>query len=427
MKICVRLFSNPLRISEELSIQYDPFQFVGDLKSQIYPETPNKFKMIYFEDHVLSDDKTLTFYKISKDAELEISIQNEFLINFLHLKATYEIIIDTNKEYSFKTLLQTFKDLYNLTDYKVSYITPLKEDMIIWSSNFENHCIIHIKIEEISGDKVMVDEGKEEKYSFINTQANSLLEQNTFRQNSYKEFEEEKICDPVIKNMEKQQIEQISKIQGLKKYYIEYIEKNIGPLVTQKNQLHYLELINIVREDKVTIMVTGQASAGKTSFLNLLISCFLKKWDNLLPTFKRENTAFIWNISKSEDERMSIGFHEKTDNFKLNESMKIIDRINEINEMQFIALSSQNDLLDIVEIKLPNFPDGLRLIDSPGYSNPKIFQKISDFLQTQIVHCFIIKNINDPISIDYFFEEMIKEAKKAYNKTDFYLIFSRKD
>jgi len=426
MKIFLRLNSNPLLIKSEISIDFDPFLKVEDLKKQISRETPNKFKRLSFQNKDLEDDNALGSYNLSSESELEIRILDEILIIFQSFENPYEMNVSIlEKKYTFQTLLQEFQNLYNFDEWEISYITPpLNENESIWNCYLKSPWIIPIKIKRNYSTRIQpIIEEEEEKLSFINTQLNTFIELSSLDTNSDKNDLKETVLKENFQEQRK------NHIQKVKEICVEDIEKNIGPLVNESKKLLYKELIGRVEEDQVTIVVTGQSSSGKSSFLNLLISYFLDQVD-FLPIYEFANTGFIWTITKSKDERISIQFQDKTEYFDITDNDGIKSLIKEIDEKQselFAVNKPPPQNLDSVEIKHPFFPDKLRLVDCPGFSTETIYQKINDFLKTQIVHCFFIKNIKDADRVGPFFEELIKETKKDYGQPNFYIIFSNKD
>ena len=221
--------------------------------------------------------------------------------------------------------------------------------------------------------------------------------------------------------------------------YIKSIKSDIKPLIEKKKKARFRELISKLKNEKVTIIVAGFASAGKTTFINQLIS-YLKSngkgvHEEFLPTDRLENTAFIWILEKSPYDTISISIKNKEEplqSFDFKNEQDFISKIIQLNRQQKEYFSIRNRSIDlkdfpVVTVRLPFFIEGLRVIDCPGYSKKQIFENIKKFINSRIVHIIVVKSLENSVTNDEYFEPFIEDVKRTYSDLSIFLCFTQKD
>lgn len=275
---------------------------------------------------------------------------------------------------------------------------------------------------------------KNEKFNLSTTIKNSSIDTQS------EEEEEKKAIEPKKKSSIFKEFTSNDENDKLLKKYIQIIKSEIKPLIEKKKKARFRELITKLKEEKVTIIVTGFASAGKTTFINQFIS-YLKSngkgfHEEFLPTERKENTAFIWILERSPNDKIGVSIKKKEEpiqSFEFKNEQDLRRKLYELNEEQkayFSAVNNKfNDLKDfpIVTVRFPFFIDGLRVIDCPGYSKKQIFENIKKFLNSRIVHIIVVKSLENFVTNDEYFEPFIEDVKRTYCDLSIFLCFTQKD
>lgn len=139
----------------------------------------------------------------------------------------------------------------------------------------------------------------------------------------------------------------------------QFLEKNGKE--NEASALKHLE--TAVREGKFSIMVTGQFSSGKSTFLNALMG------ERILPSFTEETTAtlnYLRSVEESPNGKPMIRIHYRNgetttcDEVSLNSIEKYVSTssqdINVVNDVESVELFIDSEILN----------NGVSLVDSPG-------------------------------------------------------------
>jgi len=439
MKITLHLDSEPSKL-KTISYFLDLSETVEHVKSQLHSDIPNQFKTLYFKNAELIDKRSLISYNIGKDSLLDLFIEDEITINFhSRIHKPIEMLVETHKPHTYKSLIKEFKTK-NKIQGKIALQGNLsvaeEEEELIWDKGIMNGTVLNFELIETNVN------AKEK----INSESNLRKKKTPKRKCSIENQEEEKKIKPQHEEMKYEHPQAEIKKKCFSNFkandavlnkFISLINKTIEPLVSQKKKPRYLKLIEKLREEKVTILVTGFVSAGKTTFINQLIS-YLKKngegsHEEFLPTDWMENTGFFWILTKSQNDKIIVSVQNETYTFDPAENLKFQQKLSELNQQQKQFFSPIHQSLDsikefpIITVKFPFFLEGLTIIDCPGYSRKEIFENIKQFIDSRILHIFIIKSLENSVHNDEYFEPFIKEVKRIYNKINVFLCFTQKD
>ena len=231
-------------------------------------------------------------------------------------------------------------------------------------------------------------------------------------------------------------------------------------------------LVNSNNSNKLNIIVFGDFNSGKTTLINSLISTLLESnedFKDFLPKAITENTYYITIIEKSNDSSYSL---EHLKNGKLyndihypnkdniigylkdfdENATNIIKRLaeneakeeikqstKESNELNEYTKKSTKDLTQttneeaipttLIKIKIPNFPETIRIIDSPGLTNTKIRKEIIAFLnETCLANIFLtVRSFTQEKVIDRDYRLAKQEIIKDFPNSVHLLILSQVD
>jgi len=159
----------------------------------------------------------------------------------------------------------------------------------------------------------------------------------------------------------------------LKEYYKEV--KNIveeTTAISQTEQEEFLvgaeQYISDLENERCTILIAGETSAGKSSLINLLLN------DNVLPTCIKQNTHTICEISYGPTKEAVIHF------FDTSKPPRILDESKFAKIKRYIEKPVQNEpWCQRIEIKIPNLllKGGVVIVDSPGIGDTEQVNKIA--------------------------------------------------
>lgn len=140
----------------------------------------------------------------------------------------------------------------------------------------------------------------------------------------------------------------LSNLEKCFKYIGKIKESELKPLYPQLSDDLEEQQKSLINQ-KLSIILLGGTSSGKTTFANFLCSFdenikdypFNKELMQILPQDRQENTFFTWKIEASEDERFALkkGKEEKKIYEKIEEFSK---EIKEINEEQKKHIKNKN-------------------------------------------------------------------------------------
>ena len=184
--------------------------------------------------------------------------------------------------------------------------------------------------------------------------------------------------------------------------------------------------------EKITILLFGETSAGKTSFANLLCAYresfpdypFDEQFFNALPEDEDENTYYTWIIESSKDQQFRI---EKIEDGTVRETFKTsvfedyCKKIHEYNkeQMKFVTTSvgEENEKKTIIKIFLPGMLNFIRIIDLPGTTADWALQRLQEMVSSEMTFLFYFKNMKEPKIVQQDIQKFYKflnENKKKF-------------
>ena len=438
MKINVNFSSNP-SLAKNITYFSEHFSSTADYVKNLYPTFPNQFKKLFFKNTELSDKRSFKSYDLNSDSSLDLFIEDEITVQFksLVLPEPLKMQIMTSKPYTYKSLIKEFQQTKQIEDPIKIHEKALEEAddrKLIWDNGIKNGSVVTVDFCRKNKEKL-----KEECKAVKTKSKKKKKSKNSTKIKEEKESQISLFSD-VFSNLDELDENENDEIIN---EYVQIIDQQIKPLVDDRKIQRVDELTRKLKEEKVTIIVAGYTSAGKTTFINQLISYFKSKGKGVhqefLPTDWMENTGFIWILEKSPDEKIRVSAKIKQEilNFEFENEKSFIEKLNCLNEQQksyFSTISkifdSKGDLITefpIITVKLPFFIEGFRIIDCPGYSKKKIFENIKKFINSRIVHIIVIKNLTNPVTIDEYFENFMEEANKTYANLNVFLCITHKD
>ena len=223
-------------------------------------------------------------------------------------------------------------------------------------------------------------------------------------------------------------------------------KNNILRLITDKYQL----IKNQIENEKINLVFFGKYSSGKTTAINTQIK-LLSNSKIKLPSSGFENTYYITVIESSIDgkfhfekfindqiieEETLIGEQNSNIEIDINKKLEDLDsKSSDILELfqNYNTLESDDETLEneitkihkmIVLIKIPEFPNNLRLVDTPGYNS--IMDYFFDFLdRNNLFNIFIyVRNICEKKINDETGQLLLIKLKKKYKNSSFILMFT---
>ena len=234
---------------------------------------------------------------------------------------------------------------------------------------------------------------------------------------------------------------------------------NLPGLTTLQKRIE--EILILSYEHKTNVVCLGVKNCGKTTLLNALTESFTnnnydtssEKYQELLPSKITENTYFTTVVEKSLNSKYSIDhrivdvlgersylqqlnieFDEVRAYFR-NLNNESTEKLNKTNESIVMRLKNEDTVdtqeipKEIIYLKIPNFPDNLRLIDIPGTSNDIFQNDFLDFLKNKcLMNIFLItKNLTEASVIDPFFISTTNNIIEKYPQSVSLLILTQVD
>ena len=188
------------------------------------------------------------------------------------------------------------------------------------------------------------------------------------------------------------------------------------------------------KETKINLIFLGKKSSGKTSSINNLL-CYLNKLEfSLNPTSNNNNSYYFTEIESSNDGNFHLEFFEdekknEEKSFILNPPL-VIEQINKILKEMFeknnFYLENFQNFVTTIKLKIPGFPEYLRIVETPCYENQIITEKLKNSIAKKyFINIFIlIKNICDKESNNQDLKKFFIYLKKNSKETFFIIIFS---
>lgn len=241
----------------------------------------------------------------------------------------------------------------------------------------------------------------------------------------------------------------ISENEGFSEILLENEQmiKNISLCIKNGKFLDEIEqLFENFKNQKVCLLVIGETCAGKTTFINTILSYYFAKksfghsFMHFLPTYSRENTVYLWIIEASPDNLFHLQINKETPHAynKIENVRNEIDNLNKEQAASVIKMKKNNANYTptVICIRIPNFASYLRVIDAPGFSSETTKNILMPYIRSELCCLLYLKDLCNPETITEmllrFIQSLqINEIKDMPNKFDFsipfVIIFTKKD
>ena len=208
--------------------------------------------------------------------------------------------------------------------------------------------------------------------------------------------------------------------------------------------------LNLFSKNKISLMMIGETSSGKTTLMNSIISyvvensSFKKDFLRFLPSDKKENTTYLWIVESSEDSHFHLivdnqnitVYAKKTWEENLKDIKEDIQKLNDEqkNEIDNMKANCSEYYQKVILIKIPNFDNSLRLIDVAGLASSKTIERLKNLVNREMACLFYIKDIENSEDVKENIIKFISQFQEQdENKDDltppsiFSIIFTKKD
>jgi hypothetical protein len=192
----------------------------------------------------------------------------------------------------------------------------------------------------------------------------------------------------------------------------------------------------VLNEKIINIVICGQFNSGKSTLISSLISIMTDQPENvILPTSELENTYYPTVVEASPDEKyhimiQKINFEEKKESFSDPDQIsKILNEFDKESEKNLHKLKHKQEIeLDLIKVQIPNFPNNIRLIDSPGLTTDRFKNQIFKLLYKDYFYSIIVylKSLNQPKEDTETFT-FLEEIRKKYKYWHFCVCFTKYD
>lgn len=201
------------------------------------------------------------------------------------------------------------------------------------------------------------------------------------------------------------------------------------------------QLFENFKKQKICLIVIGETCAGKTTFVNTILSYNLttNSFDHsflyFLPTYSRENTAFLWIIEASHDAYFHLQINNEIPHTYLKiESIRVeIDNLNkkQTNIVNKMKKNNNEFTPTVISIQIPKFDPNLRIIDAPGFSSEASKNILMPYIRSELCCLIYLKDLCDhqnisDISMKFIQSLQINEIKNMPNIFDFSIPFLEK-
>ncbi|KAJ7392751.1 hypothetical protein OS493_010406 [Desmophyllum pertusum] len=147
-----------------------------------------------------------------------------------------------------------------------------------------------------------------------------------------------------------------------------------------------VECIEDLKNQRYTVLIAGETSAGKSSLINLLLN------DHVLPTSIKQNTLTICEISYGVEKEAVVHFSKQSKPSKILKESEF-DKIKEYIEKP----KEDEHWCERIEIKIPSpfLKGGVVIVDSPGIGDSEHVSEIAlKYLPQAYAFIYVINSAN---------------------------------
>ncbi|KAL3883407.1 hypothetical protein ACJMK2_029674 [Sinanodonta woodiana] len=180
-----------------------------------------------------------------------------------------------------------------------------------------------------------------------------------------------------------------------------------------------LESINTMlrnMSDEFEIVVTGETSSGKSTFLNVLIG------DRILPSHHLHTTASLCRLHNSENKRLNCSVNDVTvDKISMNADSSELRRELESITKKLLSGDGDEEPLKVIDIYWPisSLHENIVLVDTPGIGERDVLTKqVVEFVPKYAGYIFVVDSSRAGGVQDYGIRQLIEAIAVSASNED---------